>query len=95
MEEFRPLIGDSVVLHAVNNGVVDPDDFQEAAGSFALKDHARKRMIQTYEQRLKQEVTHPVFGYRISYRRVLEVQARLLSRVLLGELDEYPVFKTR
>lgn len=95
MEEFRPLIGDSVVLHAVNNGVIDPGDFQEAVGSFALKEHARKRMIQTYEQRLQQEVTHPVFGYRISYRRVLEVQARLLSRVLLGELNEYPSFRTR
>jgi CRISP-associated protein Cas1 len=36
-----------------------------------------------------------VFGYRISYRRVLEVQARLLGRVLLGEINEYPAFRAR
>jgi CRISPR-associated protein Cas1 len=95
MEEFRPIIADSVVLNAVNNGVIRFDDFFEATGSVALKDGARKRLIQTYEQRLDDEVTHPVFGYRISYRQVLEVQARLLGRVLLGELSEYPIFRTR
>ena len=40
-------------------------------------------------------VTHPLFGYPVSYRRVLEMQARLLSRHLLGELPAYPVFRTR
>ena len=44
---------------------------------------------------MEQEITHPIFGYKISYRRVLEVQARLLSRVLLGELAEYLGFCTR
>ncbi|APR87011.1 CRISPR-associated protein Cas1 [Minicystis rosea] len=44
---------------------------------------------------MDQLVTHPVFGYRISYRRVLEVQARLLGRVLVGELSGYPAFRTR
>ena len=46
-------------------------------------------------RRMEQEITHPIFGYKISYRRVLEVQARLLSRVLLGELAEYLGFCTR
>ena len=40
-------------------------------------------------------VTHPLFGYAVSYRRILEIQARLLSRHLLGELPAYPVFRTR
>jgi len=44
---------------------------------------------------MSQEITHPVFGYRISYRRVLEVQARLLGRYLAGEIPEYPSFTTR
>ena len=34
-----------------------------------------------YERRMDQLVTHPIFDYRISYRRILEVQARLLSRL--------------
>jgi len=40
-------------------------------------------------------VTHPVFGYRVSYRRVLEIQARLLARVIAGEIGSYPGFETR
>ena len=55
----------------------------------------RKKFLQAYEGRLETLITHPIFGYRISYRRVLEVQLRLLGRVLTGELDEYPGFVTR
>jgi CRISPR-associated protein Cas1 len=95
MEELRPLVADSVVLGAINTGVVTPDDFLSATGSVALRPAARKKFVLAYERRMDQLVTHPVFGYRISYRRVLEVQARLLSRVLLGEIDGYPSFRTR
>jgi CRISPR-associated protein Cas1 len=95
MEEFRPLVADSVVVSVINNRVITPGDFVRAAGSVALSAPGRKRLILAYERRMDQLVTHPVFGYRISYRRVLEVQARLLSRYLLGELAEYPSFRTR
>lgn len=95
MEPFRPLIADSVVLMAINNGEVRPTDFLRAAGSCNLTDSGRKRFIAAFERRMQQEVTHPVFKYRLSYRRLLEVQARLLIRFLSGEIDEYPNFVTR
>ncbi len=95
MEEFRPLVADSVVIGVVNNGVVRGNDFVRSPAGTALKPAARRRLILAYERRMDQLTTHPTFGYRISYRRVLEVQARLLGRVLLGELSEYPAFRTR
>jgi CRISPR-associated endonuclease Cas1 len=95
MEPFRPLIADSSVIQAINNGEVKPTDFVSAAGSVALSADGRKRFIATFERRLSHEVTHPAFGYKLSYRRLLELQARLLARHLLGELDEYPNFVTR
>ncbi|NOY27807.1 MAG: CRISPR-associated endonuclease Cas1 [Oligoflexia bacterium] len=95
MEEFRPIIADSAVLWAVNNGVVQPDDFVVATVGVNLKKPARKRFIEVYERRLDDLVTHPIFGTRISYRRVIEIQARLLIKVLLGELPEYPGFQVR
>lgn len=95
MESFRPLIADSSVLYALNNGEVRPSDFIEAAGSVALTRDGRKRFLTVIERRMSQEVTHPMFGYRIEYRRLMEVQARLLSRHLLGEIDHYPDFTTR
>ncbi|WP_437600220.1 CRISPR-associated endonuclease Cas1 [Sorangium sp. So ce590] len=95
MEEFRPIVADSVVVAVINNGVVAPDDFQRFGGAVALRPAGRKKFLLAYERRMDQLVTHPVFGYRISYRRVLEVQARLLARVLLGEVGAYPSFRTR
>lgn len=95
MEEFRPIVADSTVLSVINTGVVSPDDFVQGQGSVALKDAARKRVIQAFERRMDQLVTHPIFDYKLSYRRVLETQARLLSRTLLGELPAYPGFRVR
>lgn len=95
MEEFRPLVADSVVIGAINNNVVDFDDFILAAGRCALKPHARKRLLSAYERRMDQLIAHPIFEYRLSYRRVLELQARLLVRVILGEIPSYPMFRTR
>jgi CRISP-associated protein Cas1 len=94
-EEFRPLIGDSVVLTLINNGEVSPTDFIRRAGGIALTQAGRKAVMAGFERRMDTVVTHPIFKYRISYRRVLEVQARLLARVLLGEIEAYPSFCTR
>ncbi len=95
MEPFRPLVADSSVIQAINNGEVRPSDFISAAGSVALTEDGRKRFIGTFERRLAQEITHPLFGYKVSYRRLFEIQARLLGRFLLGEIPEYPNFLTR
>lgn len=95
MEEFRPLIADSTVIAAVNTGVIGPDDFVRSGGAVALDKKPRRAFIAAYERRKDQQVRHPVFGYQISYRQVLAVQARLLCRHLLGEIDDYPMFLTR
>ena len=95
MEPFRPLLADSVVVQAINNGEVRPTDFKTVAGSVNLGADGRRRFISTFERRLGHEVVHPLFGYRVSYRRLMEMQARLFGRFLLGELPEYPNFTTR
>lgn len=95
MEEFRPLLADSTVIGVVNQGIVGADDFIRHPTGVSLTTAARRRFILAYERRMDQLVAHPVFGYRISYRRVLEVQARLLGRYLFGEIPEYPEFRTR
>jgi CRISPR-associated protein Cas1 len=95
MEPFRPLISDSAVLSAINTRMVTPRDFVRAGDSVALTPDGRKAFFRAYEQRMDTLVTHPIFGYRVNYRRVLEIQARLLARVLTGELSTYPVFTTR
>jgi CRISPR-associated endonuclease Cas1/CRISPR-associated protein Cas4 len=95
MEPFRPILANSVVIQAINNGEVKADGFLAAGPAVNLKPHARRAFIATYERRLDQEVTHPLFGYRVSMRRLLEVQARLLARHLAGEIDQYPHYLVR
>ncbi|MEW5981358.1 MAG: CRISPR-associated endonuclease Cas1 [Acidobacteriota bacterium] len=95
MEGFRPLVADSAVLTAVNTGMVNADDFIQAGQSVALTAAGRKGFIRAYEQRMDTLVTHPLFGYRANYRRVLEIQARLLARFVTGEIARYPGFETR
>ncbi len=95
MEEFRPVLADSAVVRAINNGEVGEDDFVVRSTGTSLTTAGRRAFIRSIERRLAEEVIHPSFGTRLSYRRVLEVQARLLSKSLLGELDGYPAFRVR
>ena len=95
MEEFRPLIADSVCLRAVNTGRVSESDFVRTGIGTSMTDAARRTLLDAYSRRLDEQVMHPLLGYSASYRRVLETQARLLSRHLLGEVPSYPAFRTR
>ena len=95
MEEFRPLIVDSAVLSAVNTGMVTADDFETGVSGCLMKQAGRKALIQAYEQRLDQFMTHPIFEYRCSWRAVVRLQARLLSRWLRGDVPVYEGITTR
>ena len=90
LEEFRPIIVDSIVLTMLNKRMLTPADFVVDLGAYRLKDDRRKVFFTQFEERLNEEVIHPLFGYRVTYRRCLELQARLLAKALTGEIDEYP-----
>ena len=94
-EEFRPLVAESVAINLINNGEVSEGDFLVRAGGVSLTQSGRKTVLGAYERRMAAELTHPVFGYKVSYRRTLEVQARLLAAHLLGEVPEYTPVTTR
>jgi CRISP-associated protein Cas1 len=89
MEEFRPIIADSVVLNIVNHRILTEQDFQEELGVVHLKPEARKTFYAKFEERLQEELQHPYFEYRTSYRRCIELQVRLLGKWLTGEIPHY------
>ena len=95
MEEFRPIVADSVVLSAINNGEVKPEDFITRGHDCTMTTDGRRKLITVYERRMNDLVTHPVFKYRVSYRRIFEIQARMLGRYVMDELDEIIPFVTR
>jgi CRISPR-associated protein Cas1 len=91
MEEFRPLVADNVVLAALNNREIQPKDFSESLGAYRLSDEGRKRFLQAFERKMTSEFTHPVFDYRCTYRRAIELQARLLARHLQEGIPYKPL----
>ena len=95
MEEFRPLIAESTVLMAINNRLLSSGDFVTAGRAVNLSASGRKQFFQCFEQRINSLITHPVFDYKVSYRRAIELQFRILARVLTGEIPEYIPFMTR
>ena len=95
MEPMRPLVVDSAVLRAVNTRMVTNSDFVSAGKAVSMTATGRRSFLRSYEARMDTLVTHPLFDYRVSYRRLLEIQARLLAKTIGGELSDYPAFVTR
>ena len=95
MEEFRPVIADATAITLFNKGELLERDFIKTGIGISLTSKAKRKVIGGYERRMETEITHPIFDYTVSYRRILEVQARLLSRVISGEIKEYPAFTRR
>jgi CRISPR-associated protein Cas1 len=75
--------------------MVTQSSFERTAAGCVLNAPGRKDFIRAYEGRLEQLVTHPVFEYRCSWRTVIRVQARLLSRWLRGDVPQYQAIRTR
>lgn len=95
MEPLRPILADSAVLTVLNQGELGPRDFVTIGPGCNLTPDGRRTLIRAFERRLDQEATHPAFGYQISMRRMLHVQARLLARYLRGEVPTYPHYVPR
>jgi CRISPR-associated protein Cas1 len=60
-----------------------------------MSEKGRKAFFQAYRNRINEEITHLIFGYKINYRRIIEIQARFLAKVLTGEIEKYLPFTVR
>jgi CRISPR-associated protein Cas1 len=94
-EEFRPLLADSTVLTLINNREISASDFLVRAGAVTLTPDGRRKVFRAWERRMTTQVRHPMFGYTVSYRRAVELQARILAARLTGELPAYEPLVTR
>jgi CRISP-associated protein Cas1 len=95
VECFRPIIVDSVVVTMINTGQIAANDFEVELGAYRLKDAARRSFLEKFEARLSEAVQHPIFGYRVSYRRCIELQARIFAKHAQGEVARYVPFTVR
>ena len=95
MEEFRPPVADSAVIWAINNAELRSSDFRTDFDAVRLSQRGRNVVIAAYERRATSEFRHPHFGYRVQWRRAMEVQARMLLAFVLGERNDYRPIELR
>jgi CRISPR-associated protein Cas1 len=96
MEELRPVLCDRLALSLINRRQVSPQGFKVTeSGAVNMTENTRKTVVEAFQKRKQDELTHPFLGEKVSLGLVVHLQARLLARVLRGELDSYPAFVWR
>ena len=92
MEEFRPLIVDAVVLSLINKRSLTLTDFitEPLSGAVSLTKEGLHTFLRAYEQKKQSNFKHPVMGNKCTYQEAFEIQARLLSKYLMNQIDKYP-----
>ena len=95
MEPFRPLIADSLTITAFNRGELKEGHFQRTAAGCLFTEAGRKAFFAVYGRRMSEEITHPVFGYKLSYRRMLILHARMIAAWINGEIPTLSFLVTR
>ncbi len=95
MEPFRPILADSAVFTAVNRRMIGPEHFVRTGSAVNLNSRGRSAFLRVYELRLGQTMTHPVFGYNVTYRQCLKLQVALLARLIRGDIRKYPAVRVR
>jgi CRISPR-associated protein Cas1 len=93
MEEFRPFLGDRLVLSLINLQQVQDKGFRKTdSGAVLINDDARKAVLVAYQERKQEEITHPFLGEKVTIGILFHIQALLMARYLRGDLDGYPAF---
>lgn len=93
MEELRPILGDRMALTLVNRRQINSKGFtRKESGGVIMDDETRKTVLQAWQERKKEEITHPYLKERIPIGLIPHIQAMLLARHLRGDLDAYPPF---
>lgn len=96
MEEFRAYLGDRVMLTLINLRQVSMKDFEiRESGEVRMSDEARKTVLEAYQKRKQEEITHPFLGEKMTVGLLPHIQAQLLARYIRGDMEEYPPFYMR
>jgi CRISPR-associated protein Cas1 len=95
MEPFRPLIADSIAITCFNRGELTEGHFLRTASGCSLTDAGRRSFFNALGRRMNTEVTHPVFDYRLSYRRMIVLHARMMAAWIIGDIPSLAFLTTR
>jgi len=86
MEIFRVPLVDMIVMSSINKKQWHPiDDFDIKGQQVFLSRTGWRKFIQLYERRKEETWKHPLLGYSLTYRRLIELEVRLLEKEWMDE----------
>ena len=93
MEELRPCMADRFVLTLINNRIVGKSEFEfRENGTVLLNDAGQRSFLKHWQERKREQLTHPYLQEKLPWGLIPHVQALLLARCLRDDLDAYPPF---
>lgn len=96
MEELRPYLADRLALTLINNNVIKAKDFvTKENGAVLLEDEGRKKVLQYWQTKKKDIITHPILDEKIEIGLLPYVQSLLMARTIRGDMEYYPPFISR
>lgn len=90
MEELRAPFCDRLAIALFNRKQITEDSFEQLNAPVLLNEKGRKTILSAWQKRKQETVRHPFLEETVPIGLIPYVQAKLLARVLRGELDEYP-----
>lgn len=91
VEEFRSISADRFVLSMINKKQISTEDFQQREnGAVILSENARKELLNQWQKRKQETMTHPFTGEKLQWGMAIQIQAQLLARYIRGDMDAYP-----
>lgn len=93
MEELRAYLGDRLVLSLINRKQITIRDFiKQGDEGIVMTDSGRKTILAAWQNRKKEQITHPYLNEKVSIGLLPYIQAMLLARFIRKDIDDYPVF---
>ena len=84
-EIFKPLIVDRMIFSLLNKNMISEDDFAKDSNFYYLKDKGRKKILEEYEKKLNQTITHKELKRDVSYQTLIKLECYKLIKHLLGD----------
>lgn len=84
-EIFKPLIVDRMIFSLLNKNMINEDDFAKDSNFYYLKDKGRKKILEEYEKKLNQTITHKELKREVSYQTLIKLECYKLIKHLLGD----------
>jgi CRISPR-associated protein Cas1 len=92
-EIFKPVIVDKVIFRVINLNIIQPDDFKHTDKGFRLKDNARKKFVEEFEEKLSSVIHHKRLNRRLSFRSLIRMECFNLINYLSGKTKSYDPYR--